>query len=264
MTTDNTQLSNEQQQQMKIKLITIFIISFIIAIVGAWLFAGKSWGVFSFKEDLASNWNDIFTKFIFIIVALERASSVWTGLYRNKTKRTWDRRVKRVRELLDAPKKELSLADLKMSYNREKLIIDKYKDQEGFLGIDEPGDGKDEHGKYNKELEKDDLLAYLRMTKHVYEFKRTIYEEITYEITTRIVFCGGIALSIIGLSLFKDIIDVDSIDSNMAGHFSQMFSYRFADIVVTGGLLGGGSKGLSVLMNTMNQFFNKIQDPKGE
>ena len=264
MSHDNTQSSGDQNKPMNKKLIRILVISIIVAIAGAWLFAGQSWGVFSFKKDLASNWNDIFTKFIFIIVALERASSVWTGLYRNKMKRTWDRRVKRVRELIDTPKKDLSLADFKMSYNREKLIIDGLKDQEGFLGIDKPGDGKDKNGKYNIELEKDDLLAYIRMTKQVYEFQRTIHEEITYEITTRIVFCGGVALSMIGLSLFNDIIDIESLKGNLTGHFSQMFGYRFADIVVTGGLLGGGSKGLSVLMNTMNQFFNKIQDPKGE
>ena len=264
MSNNNPQLHIDQPKKINKKLIAILIISFIVTLVGARLFAGQSWGVFSFEEDLASNWNDIFTKYIFIIVALERASSVWTGLYRNKMKRSWDRRVKRVRDLLDTPIDKLSLADLKMSYNRENLIVERYKNQDGFLGIDKPGDGNDEKGKYNKDLEKEDLVANLRMTKYFYEFSRTMQEEETYEITTRIVFVGGVALSIIGLSLFNDIIDLKSLEGNLTGHFSQMFGYRLADIVITGGLLGGGSKGLSMLMNTLNQFFNKIQDPQGE
>ena len=46
-----------------------------------------------------------------------------------------------------------------MSYNREKQIINDFKSQDNFLGIDDPGDGKNENGKYDKELEKDDLLV---------------------------------------------------------------------------------------------------------
>ncbi len=261
---DTTQIPPDELRKSERVLQSTFLFIFIISIVGAILFANESWGLLSFKLDLADNWSDIFTKYLFIIIAIERAAAVYIGLDRTKAKRAWDRRIKRVRELLERKRVEISLADLVQFHDREKHIMDEFKGQKGFLGVNPPGDGKNTSGKYDKELHKEEYLAYLTVTKSVYEFKRTKYEEITHQMTTRLVFVGGMIIAVIGLSIFNDIFDASSLEDQANGYWWQMAAYRLADIVVTGGLLGGGSKSFNIFLETLNQQFNRIKDPKGE
>lgn len=260
MTYDTTFQSEADKKQNNRILWFLFVICILLILIGAYQFSSDRWGIFSFKTDLASNWTDVFTKYFFIIIAMERAAAVWVGITRNKDKRGWDRRINRLRELIEIKKDDIDLILLKQAYSREKKIIDEIKENDKeqkkktFLGIDDPEDKNS----------KEELMSYLRITKQIYEFKRTKYEETTYRLITRIVFAGGIILAILGLSIFNDIIETRSLDPDLEGHVSQMFFYRTGDILVTGGLLGGGSKAFSVFINTLDSVFNRVKDPKGE
>jgi hypothetical protein len=261
MSYDSTYQTPEQLRRTSGTLNSIYVLSILIAIGGALLFASSYWGLYSFKTDLAANWTDVFTKYIFIILAIERAAAVWTGIKRNEKKREWDRRVKRVREILEKKYDDLKVPLLKQTYLRESNIIDEIErnqpadqNQRTFLGIKKP----------QPDTDKDELIAYLQMTKQVYEFKRAKYEEVSYGQITRIVFVGGIVISVLGLSLLGDILDTSSLDPDSKGYWWQTFFYRLADILITGGLLGGGSKGFSVFYNSIDSSLKRMQDPKGE
>ncbi len=229
----------------------IIQLTIVLAIVGTLPYILADWTDFSFKDDLVENGSSIFMKYFFIIVALERAAAVWTGIDRGKDKRAWDRRVRRVRELLAIKFDDVKLPELKQSYSRESRIIKEIKGS-----VDDPyTDDAGKPAKYSAEEEKEALVGYLRSVKHVYEFRRSRHEQVTYEYTTRIVFVGGVILAIIGLSVVSDIIDVSTVYSDW-----QHFFYKLADIAVTGGLLGGGSKSFSVFINTLDSVFDRVKD----
>jgi len=186
----------------------------VISILGGILFTEWKWNVFDFKPGLVGNVDEIFIKYFFIIVAMERATAVWLGLDRNAKKRAWDRRVKRIREYVKRanpdslqPVYEPTLTDLKQMYQREsKIIADINKNSSPgstFLGIIDPYEKVDGKApKHSDAHEKGLLLSYALITKQIYEFKLTQYEEQSYKLTTRMVFVGGVVLSFIGLSHF--------------------------------------------------------------
>ncbi len=260
---DSTYESPEQVRARKQRNTTISIVALLLAVGGSILYSYYDWTNFSFKPDLIENWSSIFMKYFFIIVAMERAAAVWTGIERNEAKRTWDRRVKRVREVLEIKFADVSIAELKQTYHREKIIIDEIThNSKSFIGVDDPyldDDKKKITYKNKPEDEKHALIGYLRAVKHSYEFRRTKFEERTYKMITRIVFVGGVVFAAIGLSILGDILDIEPVENQ-----TQIFFYRLGDIVITGGLLGGGSKSFSVFINTLDRIFNRAKDPGGE
>jgi hypothetical protein len=159
----------------------------------------------------------------------------------------------------------VKVSKLNTIYDREKKIIYSFEQQKtnGFLGIKEPDLVKDSEIVLDNDQNKNELIAYLQATKNVYEFKSSVYQENTNATLTRIVFLAGIIISFIGLSIFNDIFDFGSIPTDNDGFSYQLFFYRLSDIIVTGGLLGGGSKSFNVFIETLNKSMERVKDPKG-
>ena len=250
------------------KLYIVFLVVVAICLIGAFLSSKGGWRLIQVNDLLAENWNDIFLKYFFIIIAVERAAAVFVGVSRNQNKRKWEKRIKRVREVLDMDKSSLSVPELYTVYQREAKIITSFEEQKkngDFLGIAEPTlttqTGKKTLANTQENI--NELKAYLQATKNVYEFKAAVYEENTSAQLTRFVFLGGIVISAVGLSIFNDIFDATALETNKEGFLSQYFFYRLNDIVVTGGLLGGGSKSFNVFVETLNKTFERVKDPKG-
>lgn len=267
-TYDPDYIPQNQIKTKERKLYIIFLAVVVICLVGALLSSKVGWKLIEINKTLAKDWNDIFLKYFFIIIAIERAAAVFIGVSRNANKKKWEKRIKRVREVLEMDKSKLSAAELFTIYAREEKIIASYEEQKAsghFLGIKEPSltmqAGKDTPTNSQENI--NELKAYLQATKNVYEFKAAVYQENTSAQLTRFVFLGGIIISAIGLSIFNDVFDATALESDKDGLFSQYFFYRLNDIVITGGLLGGGSKSFNVFIETLNKTFERVKDPKG-
>ena len=228
----------------------------IIILVGSVLYSFNRFTVVSVNENLSDIGPDVFLKYLFIIVAVERAAAVFVGFSRGQKKVDWSLRINRISEVLqkDSP----HTAVLKQVYAREHRLV-KQLEQSNTIGTidDVPEYATDEA-----------YLGYLTSAKHAYEFQRAQFDSITNRYVARIVFFAGIILATLGLSIFQDLfqcMDLVSamkiqIDNNVlvkVGIEWQTGLLRFSDILVTGGLLGGGSAGLNTIATKMTEFLNK-------
>lgn len=248
-------------------LILAFI-SVLIIIALFWsaqLFANEKWILLSFNADLASNWQNIFTKYFFIIISIERAASVWVGITRNQNKKAWEKRVIRIRQVLERGENDpITLSELERVFQRERKIISDIERNDGEKFLGNPDPTIDDHGnilQFTDQKKAEVLSAYLHVTKQIYEFKLAKFEEQTSRSTTRLVFFGGLIVAIIGVSIVSDIINVADL-KNSDTNSAQLFFYRVVDTVITGGLIGGGSKGFSLFINTLHNVFERVKDPK--
>ena len=98
----------------------------------------------------------------------------------------------------------------------------------------------------------DEYIGYLTAVQFSYEFQLARFQSIGRRYTSIGVLLAGIVLAGLGLSLF------DSVFANaqdVSG--SQYLALRLVDIVITGGLLGGGSAGLSTMTEKIAEWRSK-------
>lgn len=232
------------------------IITGFIVILGSFLFANSWFTVFGVRENLVELGGDVFLKYLFIVVAVERAADVFVGMYREQGEVDWTLRINRIREVLQ--KDNLSIEVLKQVYTREHRLITHLEKAEIIGKIDDVPQ--------NPSIQ--DYVGFLTSAKQSYEFQRARFNSISNRYVARIVFFVGIILATLGLSIFQDILqnlDLVAVMGNKienhgltkTGLLWQTGFMRFADIMVTGGLLGGGSVGLNSLSNRVTNFLNK-------
>lgn len=232
------------------------IVTGAIVLLGSVLYSFKSFTVVSVNENLAELGADVFLKYLFIVVAVERAAAVFVGISRSQSKVDWSLRINRISEVLQ--KDNPPAAVLKQVYTRENRLVKELVRSEIIGKIDDvPANPTNE-----------DYLGYLTSTKHAYEFQRARFNSVSNRYVARIVFFGGIFLAALGLSIFQDLLEnmnlvlamkeqIDSGEMIKAGILWQTGLLRFADIVITGGLLGGGSAGLNAMATKLTEFLNK-------
>jgi len=212
----------------------------VIILAGSALYSFGNFTAVEVKKDLADIGADVFLKYLFIVVAVERAAAVFVGISRSQNKVDWSLRINRITEVLqkDSP----NTAVLKQVYAREHRLITQLEKANIVGEIDDvPANATDEA-----------YLGYLTSTKHAYEFQRAQFNFVTNRYVSRIVFFAGIILATLGLSIFQDLLDCTQLISVW-----QTSLIKVADILVTGGFLGGGSAGLNAVANKMNEFINK-------
>ena len=232
------------------------IVTGVIVLLSSVLYVFNRFTVVSVNENLAELGGDVFLKYLFIVVAVERAAAVFVGISRSQSKVDWSRRINRISEILK--KDNPPTAVLKQVYTREHRLV-KELESANFIGIiDEvPANPTD-----------DDYLGYLTSAKHAYEFQRARFNSVSNRYVARMVFFVGIFLAALGLSIFQDLLQnvnlvsamKEQIDSGQmieTGLAWQTGLLRFADIVITGGLLGGGSAGLNAIATKVTEFLNK-------
>lgn len=255
---------SNNQSESKNEYKKVFTTGAAIIAVGAILYSLKFWGIITIKVDLISTWNDVMTKYIFIIVAIERAAAVWIGIKRNKMQDTWKSRVARLDELFTTSEthKEGMIANLRQAelaslYSQESSIIDKLDPPPNGKLIQpaEEGSNADEDDNTTK-VYKSKARGYLRQVRLIYTYRYEQYLRETNNKIAQTVFISGLVLSAIGLSFLNDILDIKSLNSSGLLYQVQLGAYRIADIFITGGLIGGGSVGLTKLFDTINSFMS--------
>lgn len=233
----------------------IYISAFALSILGGILY-NSDWNTLRFQNNLGTQWKDIFTMYAFIIVAIERSAAVWVGIRRNEMSETWKARVRRLDELFEekgdkeATIKNLSSVELFTFYKREFKISEKLdKDNILINPLEEPSGVDDEPDR----IYKSKTRGYLRQVRLMYSYQFDQYKRETNDRIAKTVFIVGLILSVVGLSLLNDLINVTFQDKDLL----QRLLYRITDIFITGGLLGGGSVGLTKLFNSINNVLSK-------
>lgn len=228
---------------------------FIVAL-GSFLFANNRFTVVGINENLTELGPDVFLKYLFIVIAVERAAAVFVGMLRGQGNIDWSLRINRITEVLK--KDDPSIEVLKQVYTRERRLT---------LQLEESGKiGEIEN--VPEPPNKEDYIGFLTSTKYAYEFQRARFNSVSNRTVARIVFFVGIILATLGISVFQDLLQNMNLVSVMEeevkngtltenGLLWQSGLLRFADVLVTGGLLGGGSTALNALANKVTVFLNK-------
>lgn len=221
--------------------LTLLAVAFLCIVLSAAAFATGSFSLLGINENLSETFADVLTKYLFIVLAIERAAAVFVSMSRHNQHVDWPMRINRINEVIN--KEQPVTHVLRLAYKRERRITEALQAKNRMEIIDSvDDDAKDE-----------DYIGFLTATKHSYEFQRARFESQNSRYVARVVFFAGIFLAIMGLSLLDDVIT----NIDLVNHPIQTGMIRFADIVITGGLLGGGSVGLNFLANRASAALTK-------
>ncbi len=225
------------------------IICFVVIVLSG-MYVIKSFEVVIIKQDLHQVGSDVFLKYLFIVIALERAVAVLVSMMRSQSKVDWSLRLKRINQILALDNPHIS--DLKQAYALEQRVLKSLNVQELIGNIE----GVGENGVDSKLAENviiENYRGYLISVKHIYEFQQARFDAITKRYVDQAVFLAGIILAALGVSLFSDLFESINVVSN-----AQTWMLKIADILVTAGLLGGGSAGLNVVANKVSQSISGV------
>lgn len=84
------------------------------------------------------------------------------------------------------------------------------------------------------------------------------YRAATGRLAFTIAFLAGIAVSWVGVRSLRTLVDPSSYAE--LGGALQRHLFTLVDVVVTGGLIAGGTKGMHELMQVITEFFGKARD----
>ena len=213
----------------------------LLTVISAAIYGFKlTYPLLGVKDNLLNIGPDVFIKYLVLITAVERAAAVFVNFFRNQNKVDWSLRIDRINEVLQ--KTNPSIAVLKAVYAREHSLIEDLK-AKGV--IERPIDA------VAATQNADEYLGYLTSAKHVYEFQRGRFNSLNTRYVANIVLLASIGMAALGLSLFNDVFQTPQFV-----RAPQRMLLRLADILVTGGLLGGGSAGLNAVATKLTEVLN--------
>ncbi|WP_163132894.1 hypothetical protein [Agarivorans sp. Alg241-V36] len=219
------------------QVVVAFII-FVTSLISALYWGYNDIHFLSVNPDLSDKGSDIFLKYLFIVVAVERAAAVFVSNYRNRKVADWTLRISRIKETLSDESQHLNV--LKMVFEREIQVAQKVLDKQMVDLLIPPEDSADEY------------RAALLCIKHSYEFSLARHQSTCNRDVTFFVFISGIVLASLGLSILSDVMLNLTEISGIHGHL-----IRIADVLITGGLLGGGSAGLNFASTRFAELMKK-------
>ena len=216
----------------------VFVVG--VGAISALLYASNAYLLLDANQGLSDILIDVLGKYLALVVAVERATTVFIGMARNQNRVHWTVRINGIREVLE--KQKVSIKELKQAFRRERLLVKELAESKRIALIDDVPEAAD----------KNDYRGYLSATKHEYEFQRARFYSICNRDVALIVFVVGIILAALGLSLFRDVFQQTPAPSAV-----QAGLLRLADIFITGGLLGGGSAGLNSVITKVSEYTNQ-------
>ncbi|MPW29325.1 hypothetical protein F9L16_09980 [Agarivorans sp. B2Z047] len=218
--------------------VVVAVIIFVTSLIAALYWGYKDIHFLVVNPELSDKGSDIFLKYLFIVVAVERAAAVFVSNYRNRKVADWTLRISRIKETLSDESQHLNV--LKMVFEREIQVAQKVLDKQMVDLLIPPEDTADEY------------RAALLCIKHSYEFSLARHQSTCNRDVTFFVFISGIVLASLGLSILSDVMMNLTEISGLHGHL-----IRIADVLITGGLLGGGSAGLNFASTRFAELMKK-------
>ncbi|WP_406608900.1 hypothetical protein [Agarivorans sp. JK6] len=218
--------------------VVVAVIIFVTSLIAVFYWGYKDIHFLVVNPELSDKGSDIFLKYLFIVVAVERAAAVFVSNYRNRKVADWTLRISRIKETLSDESQHLNV--LKMVFEREIQVAQKVLDKQMVDLLIPPEDTADEY------------RAALLCIKHSYEFSLARHQSTCNRDVTFFVFISGIVLASLGLSILSDVMMNLTEISGIHGHL-----IRIADVLITGGLLGGGSAGLNFASTRFAELMKK-------
>lgn len=199
---------------------TSLIIALVIIVFGA--LVSFNWELFQVDPMLFENGSSVFLKYSIIIIAVERAAQVYIGIRYETKKRS-------IKTKIASTQKEIKA--LETQTENKKVSKDEL-----------PATIKD-----LKKLQSDDAQLQNELTDHRNEVQR---------IALKVVFFAGIVLAIGGLSILNDMFYTPDTwaDCDEGWCKLQMYLFRGMDILITGGLIGGGSKSFHQFLSNIDHY----------
>ena len=183
------------------------------------------------RPDLNDIIYDTLIQYVVLAVAIERAAAVFVAMTRSRHQVEWQQRIRRVTRTLDRENPRMRV--LQQLYDREQHRI-QVLTSKGLMAAIAP---------VNDQTSQDEYIGYLTAVKYSYEFQLARFQSIGRRYTSIGVLLAGTILAGLGLSLFDGVFanvqDVSGL---------QYLALRGVDIIITGGLVGGGSAGLSAII----------------
>ena len=197
-------------------------------------------GILTVRSDLNDIIYNVFIQYAGLAVAIERAAAVFVAMTRSKSQVEWEQRIRRVTKTLDEEKPRIRV--LQQIHDREQDRI-RTLIRKGFMAQIAPVENKENQDEY---------IGYLTAVKYAYEFQLARFQAIGRRYTSVGVLFAGIALAGLGLSLFDSMFEKVEVASA-----TQHLALRLVDIVITGGLLGGGSAGIGTMTTKIAEWRTK-------
>ena len=236
----NIDMSDQSNKLLKWWAVICFAV-----ITFAGLYVIEDFEIIKIKTNLHEIGSDVFLKYLFIVIAVERAVAVLVSMFRSPSKVDWSLRLKRVNQILALENPHI--ADLQKAYALEKRLL-KTLDVPALLGKFEANQPLTAGDASTQQSIIENYQGYLISVKHIYEFQQARFDAISKRYVDQAVFLSGIILAVLGVSLFNDLFESIHLTSG-----AQNWMLKIGDILVTGGLLGGGSAGLNVVANKVSQ-----------
>ena len=134
------QQSNANEPPWRLYLAIILIVIGAVSAI-SWGYAEVSF--LAVNPNLSDEGSDIFLKYLFIVVAVERAAAVFVNNYRNRKVADWTLRVSRIKETLTNEEQHVKV--LAMVFEREIKVAKKVLDKGMFDLLTKPEDSPDEY-----------------------------------------------------------------------------------------------------------------------
>ena len=197
-------------------------------------------GILSVRSDLNEIIYNVFIQYAGLAVAIERAAAVFVAMTRSENQVEWEQRIRRVTKTLDEENPRIRV--LRQIHDREQDRIGTLI-RKGFMAQIAPVEDQENQDEY---------IGYLTAVKYAYEFQLARFQAIGRRYTSVGVLSAGIVLAGLGLSLFDSVFEKVEDASAM-----QHLALRLVDIVITGGLLGGGSAGIGTMTTKIAEWRNQ-------
>ena len=198
-------------------------------------------GILMVRPNLSDIVYDTLIQYAVLAVAIERAAAVLVAMTRSRQRVEWQQRIRRVTRTLDQENPGMRV--LQQLHDREQARIKKLTDEGLMASIASVSD----------ERSQEEYIGYLTAVKYSYEFQLARFQSIGRRYTAVGVLVAGTIVAVLGLSLFNSVFanvhDISGI---------QYLALRVVDIVITGGLVGGGSAGLSAIIEKTAEFSDNL------
>lgn len=244
----------EQTGPRRPTILFLFIIIIIAVLIGGAMYCYECVELLKVRNDLTKNILDVLTKYLIIVIAIERSAYIYVNISRRSVEKKWLNRIDRVsraingKDIMDASGVVTNVVNktfIKLIYKKENVILNELDDK---TTIKPDPLNTDANGNVANNVNIEDVKGYLDAVIQIYKFKLSDHQTLTRRYVSRIVFFSGIVLAIFGISILGDLVYLPNMDSC---NLFQCTGIRIFDILFTGGLIGGGSASFNKLIHAI-------------
>ena len=214
------------------------------AVIGGFFYCTECIDTLKLRKDIFTTVPDFLTKYLLVVIAVERSASIYVNIFRKREENKWLKRIARVSRAVEG--ENVTDTYIRQLYKKENVILDDLDPKTTILPK-HLAEAEDKEVKSSVKIE--EVKGYLDSVLRIYQFKLSDYQSDTKRKASYLVFGGGIVLAFFGISILGDLVYLPNMDECMR---LQCIGIRLFDILVTGGLLGGGSA-------SFNKFIHIIQ-----